>query len=112
VINSINLTTKDNPRWIIGFQPETTAAPAPERSGLLAAIRDPFRIRMTAAAGWLAGISRRVGATLFAVNDAEAYWRNWEITQLHGGLSRRYRDHRFATLRATVPVPAESRGGR
>ena len=32
------------------------------------------------------------------MNDAEAYWRNWQITRTQGGLGRRYRDPRFDTL--------------
>ena len=48
--------------------------------------------------GWLAGIPRRLGDRLFAMNDAEAYWRDWQITRTHGGLGRRYRDPRFDTL--------------
>ena len=32
------------------------------------------------------------------MNDAEAYWRDWQITRTHGGLGRRYRDPRFGTL--------------
>jgi hypothetical protein len=48
--------------------------------------------------GWLAGIPRRLGDRLFAMNDAEAYWRNWQITRTQGGLGRRYRDPRFDTL--------------
>ena len=48
--------------------------------------------------GWLAGIPRRLGDRLFAMNDAEAYWRGWQITRTQGGLGRRYRDPRFDTL--------------
>ena len=47
---------------------------------------------------WLAAIPRRLGDRLFAMNDAEAYWRDWQITRTHGGLGRRYRDPRFDTL--------------
>jgi DnaJ-class molecular chaperone len=32
------------------------------------------------------------------MNDAEAYWRSWQITRTHGGLGRRYRDARFDAL--------------
>ena len=32
------------------------------------------------------------------MNDAEAYWRDWQMTRTHGGLGRRYRDPRFDTL--------------
>jgi hypothetical protein len=48
---------------------------------------------------WLAGIPRRLGAQLFVMGDAEADWHGWQITSLHGGLGRRYRDPLFATLR-------------
>jgi hypothetical protein len=47
---------------------------------------------------WLAAIPRRLGDRLFAMNDAEAYWRSWQITRTHGGLGRRYRDPQFDTL--------------
>ena len=47
---------------------------------------------------WLAAIPRRLGDRLFAMNDAEAYWRDWQITKTQGGLGRRYRDPRFDTL--------------
>jgi hypothetical protein len=48
--------------------------------------------------GWLAVIPRRLGGRLFAMNDAEAYWRSWQTTRTHGGLGRRYRDPQFGTL--------------
>jgi hypothetical protein len=54
----------------------------------------------TSVAGWLACIVGRMGARLFRMNDAEARWRGWEIVELRGGMARRYRDRRFATLRA------------
>ena len=47
---------------------------------------------------WLAAIPRRLGDRLFAMNDAEAHWRNWQATRTHGGLGRRYRDPQFDTL--------------
>ena len=47
---------------------------------------------------WLAAIPRRLGDRLFVMNDTEAYWRSWQITRIHGGLGRRYRDPRFAAL--------------
>jgi hypothetical protein len=43
------------------------------------------------------GITRRIGAVMFAVNDMEARWRCWGTTELCGGLARRYRDRRFDT---------------
>jgi hypothetical protein len=45
-------------------------------------------------------IPRRMADRLFMPNDAEAYWRGWEITKIHGGLGRRYRDPMFDTLAA------------
>lgn len=35
---------------------------------------------------------------MFVMNDAEAYWRGWQITRKHGGLGRSYRDQRFGML--------------
>jgi len=32
------------------------------------------------------------------MNDAEAYWRSWQITTTHGGLGRRCHDLRFDAL--------------
>jgi hypothetical protein len=55
-------------------------------------------------AGWLTDIVRRIGARLYRMNDAEAHWRGWEIVELRGGMSRRYRDRRFATHRAPGEV--------
>jgi hypothetical protein len=49
-------------------------------------------------ARWLATIPRRLGDQLFAPNDAEARWRGWQVTRLHGGLGRRYRDPLFDAL--------------
>lgn len=47
---------------------------------------------------WLATLPRRWGDRWFAMNDAEAEWRGWQMTRVHGGLGRRYRDPRFDTL--------------
>jgi hypothetical protein len=49
---------------------------------------------------WLAAIPRCLGSRLFAANDLEADWRGWQITAVHGGLARRYRDPLFDTLAA------------
>jgi hypothetical protein len=40
------------------------------------------------------------GRRLFAINDAEARWHDWQVTETRGGLGRRYRDARFAALAA------------
>jgi hypothetical protein len=54
----------------------------------------------TLATAWLIGLPRRIGRWLFAINDAEARWHAWQVTETLGGLGRRYRDARFATLAA------------
>jgi hypothetical protein len=47
---------------------------------------------------YLANLPRRIGARLFAMNDAEADWRGWQTINTYAGLGRRYRDPRFDTL--------------
>jgi hypothetical protein len=46
----------------------------------------------------LTSFPRRACDRLFAINDAEAHWRGWQITRVHGGFARRYRDPMFDTL--------------
>ena len=58
-----------------------------------------FRSCVGSLAGWLASLPHRIGARLFAMNDTEARWRGWEITELRCGLSRSYHDPRFDLLR-------------
>jgi hypothetical protein len=84
VINISNYTSKDNP--------EQAAAVACRMDD-----RAPHsRIRI--ALDWLRGLPRRWGDRWFAMNDAEAEWRGWQMTRVHGGLGRRYRDQRFNAL--------------
>ena len=52
------------------------------------------------AAAWLTGLPRRTGRRLFALNDAEAGWQGWPVTETLGGLGRQYRDLRFDALKA------------
>ena len=92
--------------------PRPTASPGPPRAAALAdtwtfgarfrwALARAGRVVATAgriSLSWLAVIPRRLGDRLFAMNDAEAYWRNWQITTTHGGLGRRYRDPQFDAL--------------
>jgi hypothetical protein len=129
VINGTNVFGKDNPRWPIGNATETikvpdVGPPAPRgpASGPpgpaiprtwvsnrpATAIGDALRTTAGIAVAWLAGLPRRTGNRLFAMNDAEAGWRGWQVTELAGGLARQYRDARFDTLRA----PLEPYGGR
>jgi hypothetical protein len=51
---------------------------------------------------WPTDWLRRLGGRLFAANDTEAYWRGWQITTVHAGLGRRYRDLRFGALAECV----------
>jgi hypothetical protein len=81
MINGTNVFHEDNPPLGGINLPATWSWAIPSRS----------------VAGWLACIVRRIGARLFKMNDAEAHWRGWEIVELRGGMSRRYRDRRFAT---------------
>jgi hypothetical protein len=57
-------------------------------------------------ADWLLAVPRRLCDRLFGPNDTEAYWRGWQITKVHCGLGRRYRDPMFDTL-----IPCHQCGG-
>ena len=116
MINGTNLLGKDNPRWPIGNAAETmkaldaallvsraSAAPSTAisiRSGH--GVGSTLRIAGAIGLSWLIGLPRRLGNRLFTMNDAEAGWRGWEVTELATGLGRQYRDARFATS----PEPA------
>jgi len=82
--------------------PAPTAAPTvPARTAARARQPNPGRILLTAGRvllSWLAALPRRLGDQLFAMSDAEAYWRSWQSIRTHGGLARRYRDPRFDVL--------------
>jgi hypothetical protein len=65
--------------------------PDDTRTRGLAALADATRIMLS----WLAALPGRLGDRLFAMNDNEAYWRDWQITRTHGGFGRRYRDPSF-----------------
>ena len=109
MINTSNFTSTDKPWW----PAEPTAPTRPSGPGALgrgAAARRPgpdgtgitgvrgLGALATAAwimLSWLAVLPGRLGDWLFAMNDNEAYWRDWQITKTHGGLGRRYRDPSF-----------------
>jgi hypothetical protein len=107
VINISNSTSKNNPPWPLAEPVRPARYPQP-RPPNQAADATPQasparRSRILAIVGrvllsWLAAIPRRLGGRLFVMNDAEAYWRGWQITKTHGGLARRYRHPRFDTL--------------
>jgi hypothetical protein len=117
VINATNMLGKYNPGWPIGNAMETIKVQAtggtvgltgpgchprpPTRLHLLGRpMRAAFRSATASLAGWLASVPHRVGARLFAMNDTEAGWRGWKITELRDGLARSYHDPRFDLLRA------------
>lgn len=104
MINISNYVSKDNTTWLL-VQPARTAAATGTPARTAASGRSPggraYRIMVVVGRmllGWLAAIPRRLGDRLFATNDIEAYWRDWQITRTHGGLGRRYRDPRFGAL--------------
>lgn len=120
MINVSNSTSKNNPLWLILTPVEPThpsgpaghAQAAARRPGLAAAgiraLATAGRFlaatgRILATAGqillsWLTAQPGRLGDRLFVMNDTEAYWRDWQIIKIHGGLGRRYRDPRFDLL--------------
>ena len=110
-----NATRENKPSWWLGeLSGPTRTSPSGALAGAVpaAALSDTWtRLRRRLAAAvravplvgrvllsWLAALPRRLGDRLFAMNDAEAYWRDWQMTRTHGGLGRRYRDPRFDTL--------------
>jgi hypothetical protein len=124
VINGTNMLGKHNPRWPIGNATETirvtdVGVPAPRvpeapRTRLAdqpaGAVGNAFRTAAATAVAWLIGLPRRAGNRLFAMNDAEAGWRGWQVTEFAGGLGRRYRDARFDYVLA--PGGGVAPGGR
>ena len=71
---------------------------ASQASLTASAVGDTLRTAGAIGIAWLIGLPRRLGSWLFALNDAEAGWRGWQVTELKNGLARQYRDARFATL--------------
>lgn len=107
-----NPPRKDNPRWAIGNAPETTKVPsvaAPLLTTMITTWEHPgansvsvgerARALGGVALSWLIGLPRRAGAWLYDMNDKEARWHGWQVTETWGGLGRRYRDARFDALR-------------
>jgi hypothetical protein len=132
VINGTNLLWKDNPRRPNGNATETMAfflvtqpVPAAPRDKrwrgqkqhhihvglprflhLTRLLRPPGWLYVP---GWLSGLTHHVGIRLFVKADAEAGWHRWRITELRGGLARRYRDPRFDALRSLHDVAEQMR---
>jgi len=53
----------------------------------------------------------RIGQCLFASADALAQRHEWQVTPVHHGLGRRYRDPRFDCFRAPARSPARDGTG-
>jgi hypothetical protein len=96
VINISNCTSKGNPPWPPVLPAEH--GPPTRQNGTDSPGRLAPRAGIGKLLGWLADLPRRFGDRWFALNDAEAQWRGWQTTRVHGGLGRRYRDPRFDTL--------------
>ncbi len=108
---------KDNIGWPKGNTTETTivpdlylAATTWGRRDRPASVADTFCDASTLAAAWLIGLPRRAGRRLFAVNDAEAGWQRWQVTETLGGLGRRYRDARWDALAADPAIRRDDLG--
>ena len=104
MINFTNITCQDNPPWPPARPAGRPVESARRIGGRIGSIggRIGSSVGLAAAVllSWLAYIPRRLGDHLFTWNDTEAYWRGWQITKVHGGLGRRYRDPAFDTLAA------------
>jgi hypothetical protein len=104
VINISNSISEDNPQQtsVHSVRPSVPAgAPASGKATAGSSGSRLGRIPATSAGvllSWLASILRRFGDRLFATDDTEAYQWGWQITRVHAGLGRRYRDPRFDTL--------------
>jgi hypothetical protein len=113
VINITNFTCQDKPPWPPAgptrepakqpaMEPAAASARRPAEPGrrIRGRVADITGLAAAVLLSWLAYIPRRLGDRLFSWNDTEAYWRGWQITKVHGGLGRRYRDPQFGTLTA------------
>ena len=113
--NASNFTRKNNPPWLLAEPAGPVRPPgpnAPDRAADQAIATASRTVSGSRCARFgrillivgrvllscLAATPRRLGDGLFAMNDAEAFWRDWQITKTRGGLARRYRDPRFGTL--------------
>ena len=109
MLNVTNLVGKDKSRWPKdnlrcpkGNTAETIRVPdlylattTWGRCDRPASVAHTVGNAFTLAEAWLIGLPRRTGRRLFAINDAEACWRGWQITETLGGVGRQYRDARF-----------------
>ena len=105
---------KDNLAWPEGNTAETNGIPDLCLTGTTCGGRGRFALvadgvcdACTLAAAWLIGLPRRAGRWLFAMNDAEAGWQRWQVTETLGGLGRQYRDARFDALSTDPAVRSD-----
>ena len=130
MIDISNFRSEDNPPWPRGGAAERLTPVGPSLTAW-AASRSPgvwtgeagarFRDTWTRIgngvtivarmlAGWIRSMPGRWLDGLFEMNDAEAYWRGWQITKVYGGLGRRYRDPGFDTLATWEPALCSGAG--
>lgn len=97
---------KDNPRWATSNAAETPQVPATADFWQFpsAGVADRVRAACGLGVAWCFGLPRRAGARLHAMNDAEARWQHWQVTEGCGGLVHRYRDERFSSPREELQV--------
>jgi hypothetical protein len=104
VTNVSNFTSINKPVWRLAAPAEPARPTGPaDRAATGWPHRDDTRTRGLGALAdaawimlsWLAALPGRLADRLFAMNDNEAYWRDWQITRTHGGFGRRYRDPSF-----------------
>jgi len=88
VLHGTPLPRKGNPPWPTGNAVETITPWTPS-------FDDRPRNLVAAIGAWLADVPLWIGSHLFMSGDEEACWHGWQITRLHGGLGRGYRDTRF-----------------
>jgi hypothetical protein len=105
MFNVTNRPGIDNPRWPIGNAMETIKVPTGQPFPYgpvprLVTATDAFRSATVIAVAWLIGLPRRAGRHLFAMNDEEARWHHWQVTETLGGLGRQYREPAFEALKA------------
>jgi hypothetical protein len=116
VFNLSNVTREDKPcksprrAARAGIDTWTMVAAYARAPGTGVRIRTFLAVGAGVLADCLTSRPRRMADRLFAINDAEAYWRGWQIIRVHGGLGRRYRDPMFQTLASCAQCQGRGQG--